>query len=350
VRASDLPAVLLRAALLLTLTEALVRAACWVPAVRDAINHRYGPPSSELAWLYRPDQLDGAQSFTRYDPSLGWSNRPGLHHDLGGPVTINERGLRALPPPRAQPPRRRIALVGDSFTFGAEAGDGSTWADLLAQALPDDELLNLGVTGYGHDQMRLHYDRQLGEQPPDVLVLGFNAIDMSRTLLRFFTYAKPMILAETGDFTPVGSPVPPPEALASTLTRRSRLLWFAEMWRWRSYGTSSAFREDGVQRAGALLTDWFTELDAAGVQVVLLYLPMPMEYQDPSRTLAQLTAQSPERRWFQRACATPRPCADALPALLQAAAAGEDLDALSHWTPAGHRLVAQTVLPLLQSP
>jgi hypothetical protein len=339
---------LLGVSLGLVAMELLTRAACWIPVVREAVAHRYGPPSSELAWLYRADSVDGAQAFTRYDPELGWTNRPGVYQDVGGTVTVDARGLRVVLGPATPTPNRRIALVGDSFTFGAEAGDGETWADRLAAGLPDDQILNLGVTGYGHDQMVLHHARHAPELRPDVVVLGFNAIDMSRTLLDFFTYAKPIIEAETGDLTPRGLPVPDPDQLTRQLQLRSRLWWFGRMWSWHAYGTSSAFREDGVRRAGALLDAWLADLDAQGIQTVLVYLPMPMEYSDPERSLDELTRTSPERRWMLERCAAGRTCVDTLPAFLDAARAGVDLDAVAHWTAAGNALVAEAVLPALQ--
>ncbi len=44
-------------------------------------------------------------------------------------------------------------VLADSFTFGDEVSDDETYSSYLQQALPGAENINLGVHGYGHDQM-----------------------------------------------------------------------------------------------------------------------------------------------------------------------------------------------------
>jgi hypothetical protein len=53
------------------------------------------------------------------------------------------------------------------------------------------EVLNLGVHGYGHDQMLLYLREEGLRYRPDVVLLGFVQIDMPRNQLSFRDYAKP---------------------------------------------------------------------------------------------------------------------------------------------------------------
>jgi len=58
----------------------------------------------------------------------------------------------------ARRPRHRVALVGDSFTFGMEVPYEDTWGAQLERALAGDvQVLNFGVDGYGVDQAYLRY-------------------------------------------------------------------------------------------------------------------------------------------------------------------------------------------------
>jgi lysophospholipase L1-like esterase len=62
----------------------------------------------------------------------------------------------------AVPAKRRIAVVGDSFTFGLEVRYEDTWPYQLERALgPEFRVLNLGVDGYGVDQAFLRYRRDV---------------------------------------------------------------------------------------------------------------------------------------------------------------------------------------------
>ena len=47
-------------------------------------------------------------------------------------------------------------MLGDSFTFGEDVGDDETYSHHLEQLLPGTEVINLGVHGYGHDQMLIY--------------------------------------------------------------------------------------------------------------------------------------------------------------------------------------------------
>lgn len=61
-------------------------------------------------------------------------------------VKVNNLGFRG-PNTTLQNKGRRVAVMGDSFTFGWGVEDDETWVYLLGEAFPDVEFLNLGRGG-----------------------------------------------------------------------------------------------------------------------------------------------------------------------------------------------------------
>jgi hypothetical protein len=96
-------------------------------------------------------------SYSRSDPELGWILRPNASVDVVRPdhrykVDTNSIGLRGGE--LLEPARRRILLVGDSYTFGEGVEDDQTITSALQGMLdegygPSFEVLNAGVYGYG---------------------------------------------------------------------------------------------------------------------------------------------------------------------------------------------------------
>jgi lysophospholipase L1-like esterase len=170
----------------------------------------------EWAWAARHLRGDGELPSVpgEFDPVLGWKLRPDLR---AGGVRTNSAGMRSAaefaPAPEAG--RKRLVLVGDSYTFGSGVGDHETFASILSEELlPGWDVLNLGVPGYGTDQQVLSFERVGHRYHPDVVVLGFFDRDYERNLLHFRGYAKPRFtLTAGGDLELVGVPVPSPDEL-----------------------------------------------------------------------------------------------------------------------------------------
>jgi hypothetical protein len=77
--------------------------------------------------------------------------------------------------------------------------------------LPSAEIINMGVHGYGQDQMLIFLQEEGIKYKPDIVILGFITADMSRNILQFRDYTKPRFIVERGRLQLIGSPVPPPE-------------------------------------------------------------------------------------------------------------------------------------------
>ncbi|MCG3129302.1 MAG: hypothetical protein FLDDKLPJ_00027 [Phycisphaerae bacterium] len=126
-------------------------------------------------------------SYTCFDPELGWSIRPGGVSD-DGRYRANAAGFRAdrdydLAPP---PGVLRVAALGESFTHAA-TGNADTWCACLERMNPALEALNFGVNGYGLDQALLRYRRDAAPYRPHVVILGL----MVENLLRHVSVYRP---------------------------------------------------------------------------------------------------------------------------------------------------------------
>ncbi len=170
----------------------------------------------EWLWVTRhlnsgKNPLNIAQA--QFDPELGWvplpnSSRPG--------VTVNrlgQRGSEVVPLERTER-SPRVLLVGDSYTFGAQVNDEETYGSLLAaRHLPEGEVINLGVSGYGPDQAVLFYEREGVKYKPDIVVLGFFVHGISRNAARFKYYTKPRFELVGEKVQPSSARIPSPTDL-----------------------------------------------------------------------------------------------------------------------------------------
>ena len=166
-------------------------------------------------WLERHARLGTPldYGFDEWSPTLGWKVKPNLRDTeafRGKPLSTNSRGLRgSVEHSYEKPPGVfRIVVLGDSFTFGEEVGDEETYSHYLQELLPQVEVLNLGVHGYGHDQMLLYLQEEGLRYKPDLVLLGFLTVDMERNILAFRDYAKPRFVLRDGKLVLTHSPVP----------------------------------------------------------------------------------------------------------------------------------------------
>ena len=152
-----------------------------------------------------------AQAEPERDPEIYFSSAEGLRSPRTGIAFAR------------QPARRRIALVGDSFTFGLEVRYEETWGHQLERILGDGtQVLNFGVDGYGVDQAVLRYRKDVVAWHPDLVILGVIHDDFRRTLCVYgflcfpgsqIPFAKPRFVLN--DHTPelVNTPLPSPDAI-----------------------------------------------------------------------------------------------------------------------------------------
>ena len=112
------------------------------------------------------------------DEHLGWRTKP--HYSAKSTVQVKkgkpypvtyetgEHGFR--PYGNLSSTRKKLLVVGDSYTQAVEANNGNTYADHLAHGT-DTELFCYGQAGYGTTQQYLFIQEHIDEINPDLLVL-----------------------------------------------------------------------------------------------------------------------------------------------------------------------------------
>jgi len=135
------------------------------------------------ALLPREARLPGVS--LQFRPGAVWSHvyatDPRGAFDAGGRVTyrLNGHGFRGPDPAIPKPPgTRRVALLGDSFTFGAGVRFEETLGAQLQERLAGDgagdvEVLNLAVGGWGTRDQIAYLEQRGMRFEPDVVVVVY---------------------------------------------------------------------------------------------------------------------------------------------------------------------------------
>lgn len=338
------------AALFALALEGGARLALRSEAFLRRISSPYDEPSWRLRWLRRHQGGEAPYrfSFDRFHSVRGWTLAPNLHQLEvfdGKRLTSNSRGLRgareyAVPKPAGV---TRIALFGDSFTFGEEVSDDETFAQQMERLLPGVEVMNFGVHGYGHDQMLLYLRETLPIYRPDVVLVGYVTDDSLRNLTRFRDFAKPRFRLRDGKLVIEGTPVPSPDELIARERWRSRfgdLLSMAASriaWKW---GGKAAELD---QLTDALLSEMFREAAAGGARPAVALLPAWGE-------LGATSAEPlPGERFAMDLAERDRtPCLRLRPLFLEQARLGAEFQKVGHWGPLEHRIAAGGIVDFLR--
>lgn len=325
--------------------EGLGRLALARRDVRDRLE-RSGEVGRMLGGVYRARAIaearDGEATVghtrLRDHPTLGWTTAPGAHAMPYGPCTIDGLGRRVTGPEGTLPApgARRIALVGDSFTFGDEVPDPETWAWRVREAT-GAAVEDWGVLGFGLGQVVLRTEADVLPRHPDVVVLGISSMVLLRTGLRWDVWAKPRFALRGGALELEGPPFPDAGTLAAQLPR-SALVWIGWLWAERLRGGIADWtRLEPVNTA--LLRRLRAQVEAAGAVLVPVYLAVEDEYGQPGG------GGHEAHRQFEAWCASGvlDGCVDTLPALTRAYAQGVEVSSGAHWSAAGNAVVAEVV-------
>jgi|SRR5271157_63016 len=137
---------------------------------------------------------------TQYDPELGWVNTPNFYskdlHDPGVYVETNSKGFRNREEFEVQVPAGKLRVIcsGDSFTFGIGVDNDHSWCQQLSALDHRLQTVNMGVAGYGVDQIYLMHLREGTQLNYDVQILAVIADDFKRMQnSNFLGYGKPML-------------------------------------------------------------------------------------------------------------------------------------------------------------
>jgi hypothetical protein len=312
-----------------------------------------------LRWIrgkvHSEENIAHYYSLYRFDGLLGWAVRPGLSdHPMakGARVSTNSRGIRGSREYDFQKSRDRVRIVtvGDSFTFGEEVSDDENFPYYLGTLMPAAEVINLGVGGYGHDQMLLYLEREGLKYSPDVIVLGFLAQDVKRNLLGFRDYWKPRFSLRGESLELETRSIPTVDETLGGEFLRLKTFDLFEMMATR-YRDQTGYNQKREQQITEKLLDRIIDLGVAGhARVLFAYLAVSDEIKGdrPSdgESFFEGYCDSRTKRY-----ATRFSCIDTRPEFRRRARAGDSFrggQTEGHYDPAGHMLVAREIVAHLE--
>jgi hypothetical protein len=308
-----------RRALFAALTVALSLSACLLcgeVAIRLLFKEQLEAPRDERSLSYRFDSL------------LGWFPVEGSDRTFSGYRTIsashNQYGFRDHEYMMKAKPR--IAFLGDSFVWGFDVEPEERFTEKLQAKIPEWEVLNLGVSGYGTDQEFLLLQQWYPLLNPDIVFLvyteGSDDYDNLRAI-NFGGYFKPFYHVQDDKITLKGVPVPKG---AYYRYRESPVLY-------RSYFARS------VARIVDHVRHWSTPTHTTNPTVYILdamneYLKAhDTQFAIGFHGYSAMPFGDTERKFCDQLGI---PCVDLHTKLVYPAAGG-------HWTPQGHDVVAQRI-------
>jgi hypothetical protein len=334
---------------LVVILELMARVIVWPDRVLQAI-HRwpFDSSSNRLLWVRGHHGRRGPDNpiFT-YDSLRGWAVSPNLKEMSvfeGKVLNSNSRGIRGKVEYAEIPSfgKKRIVVLGSSFTFGDEVSDNETYAHYLEMLLPNTEILNLGVGGYGHDQMLLYFKEEGVKYHPDIVLLGFGWRDTWWNIVGFSNYWKPRFEMRNHQLVLTHVPVPRPEEILREEIYRSKLSDLGVIF-WHELGLRRGFEQNEVTEITAAIFDEIVSTcQRIGATPVFVYLPVQSDLFDTQEGL------SPGEQPLSRYCKSRDiPCVFLRPAFRAARAKGVALYTRSHWQPHEHMIAARALKDFL---
>jgi hypothetical protein len=160
-------------------------------------------------------------NISQYDPVMGFRLAPGSTARSRSPefditIRVNGQGLRMDRdvPYAKDPAKRRIALFGDSFTFGYGVDTGDRFGETMERSLPGVEVVNCGIWATGTDQQYLFYREEGHRYSPDLVVLCYLVENIVRNAHGTFQQSlaervyKPQFVIKDGALALTNVPVP----------------------------------------------------------------------------------------------------------------------------------------------
>ncbi len=345
--------------------------------------------------------------FCQYDPALGWDGTPNASGDFEwidchSFVRQNQYGYRSSAYPFARSDKKRVLVLGDSFVWGFGVDNEDMFPRLVEkESSPSQEIISMGVSGYGTDQELLLYHHKAHTWKPDTVWLAVNFLtdlyDISDAVR--YGYPKPLFRVDDKNRltllnVPVAKRPQPWSDPAQSISARVQHVWADRIHRsalaclaltalaqnptWREtleknglvlplsagYDWEKALYtvpyDPSQEKQWALLTRLTAELSkevtANGGRLVLVLVPSIVQvYPQQWDSFIKRSLPGPGKRMEMRA-PTERLKAmgqklglnviDLLPDLQEAGQNDAHLyfPVNMHWTRAGHRVVANTLL------
>jgi hypothetical protein len=263
----------------------------------------------------------------RYDAELGWMPIPNSSSVVTTARSIhakhNSLGFRDIEFERSARPA--MLFMGDSFVWGVDAEADERFTDLLRSRIANYTIVNAGVSGFGTDQEYLLLQRIWATIKPAVVVLIFctdNDRKDNSLNERYDGYQKPyFVAAPNGTLILHGQPVPSSSQVYIKENWLVRHLWLARVAvsAYVEVRYPQMWRPDPTERLVGKVRDFVA---AHGARLI-------MGLQSGDSELIQ----------YLRAEEIPFVTFDGAEAYSDRYG--------SHWTPEGHKLVAERLFKLL---
>lgn len=266
----------------------------------------------------------------RHDDELGWAPIPSSVSRATNARTVEVRhnGLGLRDDEFTLDAKPTILFLGDSFVWGLDAESEERFSELLKPRIASHKIVAAGVSGYGTDQEYLLLQRLWPQVKPAIVVLVFctqNDRGDNATNIRYEHYYKPYYApAPDGALELKGQPVP-----------LSRLQYITEVW-------------------------WVRNIYLARLaNAVYLRLRYPVLYvPDPTERLVDKIAEFVTANGAAFMVALQYTDAELIRHLqtrgipfvnLEGAGAYRGASVGGHWTPEGHKVVADRLFDLLSA-
>jgi hypothetical protein len=205
------------------------------------------------------------------DAVTGWRMRP--RHQFWGSYRSNEQGFRANSDFDPSDARKKIVLTGDSFTFGFGVDYDKTYGAIIESQLSDTVVYNLGMPGFGLDQIWQSVRSQALPIKPNLIVVAFISPDFTRSEEAYRNvegFNKPTFMLHKGRLVPE-TPEDHPNLVVSFLQHHSSL------WRVGRLAARSVAHQIPVGEwwslNEAILDAIRTDCRQAGIRLVFVYIP-----------------------------------------------------------------------------
>ena len=287
--------------LVLSILEIGSRELLYIGEIRNVILKGENDIIARLRWVDRRKRnIQITFPFDKFDPTKGWVTIPNASNILyfeNKLVSSNSKGIRGTVEYQYARDKKklRILFLGDSFTFGDEVDDNETYPYYLQQMLPNTEVINLGVHGYGHDQMLIYLKEEGVKYKPDIIVLGYVGADTHRNMREFEDYAKPRFKLMNNKLEVCNFPVPTPEAILMLEPWRSRFIDLLNILKFDIYFKSESYKKEKDRITKAILTDLATT--AKGIDAVPVFV-----YLDSARNKEYSPGLTKEEKRFLSRC------------------------------------------------
>jgi len=295
------------------------------------------PVSLRPAPLFPGDIVPELDATT--DPLIGWKLPPStVFEEATGEYSVsyasNSLGFRSRREYSADPPP--VVFLGDSYTFGSGVQDDETFVALVDRELGAEvPCYNMGIGGFGIDQMWMtlrHYALPL---QPRAVVLAFIRYDLDRSLSAYrrghIWREKPVYRVADGELVPM-TVSNRPGAVQRLLLQRSGLV---AVWRKVEHSLARRYEVGRTWKVNRALFEAIRD-DCAEAGAALLVVHIPVNRQHPTPVFDRVFAEI------------------GVPYLDLGEWMPEDSDGLyypedRHLTPAGHRSVASVIVEQLRS-